>query len=148
MDLPEATLRLRIPIGCKVTFNTWPHGPRTVDLSRMMPDPVLRQRPLKDLPGRPAYQIASLADDVHYRIDLVVRGEDLLPSSACQVYLAGLLGLDGFTRTLFVHHALLGDANGGKLSKSQGAGSLKAMRDEDEGPELILGLAHQLQQEL
>lgn len=149
LEDPEATWRLRVPEGRKVSFQGWPQAPRAVDLYKVMPDPVLRQRPVgPGSTGRPAYQVASLADDVHFGIDLVVRGNDLLPSTACQVYLAELLGLGAFTRTTFIHHALLADERGGKLSKSQGAGSLRAMREQEEGPELILGLAHYLRQEL
>ncbi len=115
--------RLRIPEPCDVTFRTWPDGRRSVDLRKVMRDPVLRQRN-----GSPAYQVMSLADDVDFGIALIVRGDDLLPSTACQVYLAKLLGLTTFQDARFLHHALITDADGQKLSKSAGAGSSRATR--------------------
>lgn len=118
LDAPEVTWRLRITAPCIVTFST-PHGQASTDLAELMPPPVLRSRE-----GRPAYQVASLADDLHFGIDLIVRGEDLFASTACQVHMARLLGHSAFTGALFVHHRLLLDAHGAKLSKSAGAAAL------------------------
>ena len=123
LDAPEMTWRLRLSSPCIVTFRT-PHGQASKDLAELMPPPVLRSRE-----GRPAYQVASLADDLHFGIDLIVRGEDLFASTACQVHMAQLLGHSAFTEALFIHHRLLLDAHGAKLSKSAGAAAL------DRGPE-------------
>ncbi len=103
-----------------------------------MPDPVIRQRN-----GLPAYQLASLADDDQFGIDLVVRGADLRDSMAIQLYLAGLLGLKTFSEALFLHLPLVLDASGAKCSKSQGADSLKAARMAGEDPKTIHQLAEQ-----
>lgn len=123
LDAPEVSWRLRLSSPCIVTFRT-PHGQASTDLAELMPPPVLRSRE-----GRPAYQVASLADDLHFGIDLIVRGEDLFASTACQVHMARLLGRGAFTEALFIHHRLLLDAHGAKLSKSAGAAAL------DRGPE-------------
>lgn len=123
-DAPDVAWRLRVPEGLAVRCNAWPQGPHPLEVAQLMPDPILRQRD-----GRPAYQIASLADDHDLGITFIVRGEDLLPSTACQLYLARLLGLDAFSDVRFVHHPLVRDVRGEKLSKSQGAGSLRAMRE-------------------
>lgn len=127
MDVPfdaqDTAWRLRVPDPCPITLKNWPTGEVHVDLRSVMRDPVLRQRN-----GSPAYQLASLADDTRYGMTLIVRGEDLLPSSACQIYLAGLLGLNAFLNVRFLHHPLIADGNGHKLSKSAGAYSLRAMR--------------------
>lgn len=122
-DLPDATWCLRVPSPCPVMIKTWPTGDAPVDLHDALRDPVLRQRDRS-----PAYQLASLADDLRFGMTLIVRGEDLLPSSACQLYLAELSGLGTFRHTRFLHHPLIPDDNGGKLSKSEGASSLRAMR--------------------
>lgn len=122
-DTVDGLWRLRIPEPCEVIFRTWPDGLGSVDLRKAMRDPVLRQRN-----GSPAYQVMSLADDVDFGITLIVRGEDLLPSTACQVYLAKLLGLRSFQEVRFLHHPLIVDAKGDKLSKSAGAGSLPSAR--------------------
>lgn len=78
--------------------------------------------------GRPAYQLASLIDDVHFGINYVVRGQDLRDSTRKQLQLARLLGKTSFMDSTFWHHPLLTDAQGQKLSKSQGAGSLQEWR--------------------
>jgi len=60
-----------------------------------------------------------------------------LPSTACQLYLAELLGLTAFKEVRFLHHLLITDANGNKLSKSEGAASLKAMREAGLSPDAL-----------
>lgn len=139
LDGPDRVWRLRVPAACPVTFRSWPADRITVDLKAAMPDPVLRQRN-----GRPAYQVASLADDVDQDITCIMRGKDLLASTACQVYLAGLLGLRTFEAATFVHHPLVLDAHGQKLSKSHGAASLQATRARGEGPAVVEALANEL----
>lgn len=121
--------RLRVPDTCPVDILTW-NNSLCVDLAALMHDPVLRQRN-----GRPAYQIASLADDVDHGTTFIVRGADLLPSTACQLYLAQLLGLSTFAQVHFLHHPLITDGKGNKLSKSEGASSLKAMREAGIAPD-------------
>lgn len=127
-DLPfdgrDATWRLYVPPATRVHVPEMFGAGVKIDLAGEMGDVVLRQRD-----GRPAYQLASLADDVDRGISIIVRGEDLLPSTACQLHIAGLLGLDLFSNARFVHHPLVRDAAGAKLSKSAGASSLKAMRE-------------------
>ncbi len=144
LDEAEVTWRLDLRDAGPVVAKSWP-GPG-LDLSpgALMPqDPVVRQRD-----GRPAYQVASLADDLGMEVDLVVRGSDLLPSTACQLHMARVLGWTPFTQATFVHHALLTDAQGNKLSKSQGAGSLQAMRSEGTAPSVIHALADRLLEDM
>lgn len=129
-DAPDTAWRLRIPEGVHVTVPSIAGLPVVVDLAAAMGDPVLRQRN-----GRPAYQIASLADDLDHGTTFIVRGADLLPSTACQLYIAGLLGPNAFAQVRFLHHDLLLDAQGEKMSKSGGAASLKAMREAGAGPQ-------------
>lgn len=78
--------------------------------------------------GVPAYQLASLIDDLHFGVDLVVRGADLWPSTLAQLYLSNLIGASYFFDTTFVHHGLLLDAAGFKMSKSAGATSVYQLR--------------------
>ncbi len=86
--------------------------------------PIIRRRD-----GIPSSTIASLADDTDQQINLIVRGTDLLPVTKLQLHLAELLGLKEFGKTRFIHHPLLQDKEGNKLSKSAGSLSLKAMRE-------------------
>jgi glutamyl-tRNA synthetase len=77
--------------------------------------------------GSPAYQLASVCDDLYYGIDLVVRGKDLLASTLAQQFLAECLGAKAFCKAYFYHHVLI-EENGMKLSKSEGAVSVQYMR--------------------
>ncbi len=86
-------------------------------------DPVIRK---KD--GFPAYQLSSIVDDIHFGIDLIVRGYDLWPSTLVQLHMASLLKEDHFLNATFYHHPLLLDAHQRKLSKSAGDTSVHFLR--------------------
>lgn len=79
--------------------------------------------------GMPAYQLTSLVDDLHFGVDLVVRGEDLWDSTMAQLFLADTLGHQRFRQASFVHHTLLEADAGEKLSKSAGATSVHYLRN-------------------
>lgn len=72
----------------------------------------------------PAYQWASVIDDLDAQINLIVRGEDLRGSSELQKYVAKLVQPGGFEHVRFVHHPLLMGDDGKKLAKSQGSASV------------------------
>ena len=101
-----------------------------------MQDVVVRRKG-----GFPAYQLSSLVDDVHFGIDLVVRGQDLWPSTLLQLHLAALLGLDAFSNAAFCHHQLVAH-QGKKLSKSAGDTSIRFLRRHHTKEEIyaLLGL--------
>ncbi|WPU98666.1 glutamate--tRNA ligase family protein [Mucilaginibacter sp. cycad4] len=80
--------------------------------------------------GFPAYQLTSVIDDLFYGIDLIVRGDDLWPSTLAQIELAVVLGKPTFNNTVFYHHPLLLEAPGKKLSKSAGSTSVRYLRQE------------------
>ncbi|MFN0173530.1 MAG: glutamate--tRNA ligase family protein [Saprospiraceae bacterium] len=97
-----------------------------------LPDFVVRRRD-----GIPAYQVASFADDLHYGITHIIRGADLEDSTTAQCFLAKVLSEDNFLKIRFLHHPLLLDEAGEKLSKSAGSSSLKAIRDAGMDPENV-----------
>jgi glutamyl-tRNA synthetase len=68
-----------------------------------------------------SYQLFSLIDDEQKGVNLIIRGEDLLHSSMLQLFMARLFEFPNFTKTTFIHHPLIYDENGDKLSKSKGA---------------------------
>ena len=68
--------------------------------------------------GVPAYNLAVVVDDAARDIDQVVRGDDLLPSSPRQAYLARLLGHQEPT---YAHVALVLNSDGARLAKRDGA---------------------------
>ena len=96
----------------------------TTTLPPEMHDFVVRK---KD--GFPAYQLASLIDDQHFGIDMIVRGEDLWPSTLAQLYLADVLQQGTFKNTIFYHHPLLLASGEKKLSKSAGDTSIQFLRN-------------------
>lgn len=103
--------------------------------------------------GVPAYHIASLTDDLAFGVNFIARGMDLLPSTALQLHLAHYLGAESFLKTRFLHHALITDTDGRKISKSAGDTSLKYLRENGmKASELIRAFAHwqgiKMQQEI
>jgi glutamyl-tRNA synthetase len=99
----------------------------------------------------PAYQLSSLLDDLHFGVDLIVRGQDLFPSSLAQLDLARILGKEEFAKTTFYHHPLLKGPDQSKLSKSAGAYSIRQLRQDGKTLAdlfLILGQSLGLNQEL
>jgi glutamyl-tRNA synthetase len=125
----EHAIRLAVPAGTVIQV-----GPEVVPLGQLMGDFVLWRRD-----DQPAYQLASLVDDLDDYITCIVRGADLLASTAAQLHLAALLGPIGapFRAITFHHHPLIPGEGGQKLSKSDNALSLHAMREAGVAPALI-----------
>ncbi|GHA66938.1 glutamate--tRNA ligase family protein [Pontibacter akesuensis] len=121
--LPDTAWRIQVPPDTEIVFSDLLQQECRVPLAAQVPDFVVRRKE-----GLPAYQIASLADDLEMGINLIVRGADLLASTAAQLFLARQLGADGFTSIAFLHHPVVADAGGGKLSKSHDSLSIAQMR--------------------
>jgi glutamyl/glutaminyl-tRNA synthetase len=81
--------------------------------------------------GVPAYQLACVADDAAMQISEVVRGADLLVSTARQILLYQALGL---TVPAFFHCELMRDERGERLAKRHDALSLKTLRERGFSP--------------
>ena len=82
----------------------------------------------------PAYQLACMVDDAAIGITEVVRGADLLLSTARQILLYRALGL---TPPAFYHCALMLDEKGKRLAKRHDALSLRALREQGKTPESL-----------
>jgi glutamyl-tRNA synthetase len=80
----------------------------------------------------PAYQLACVVDDAAMQITEVVRGADLLLSTARQILLYRALGL---TPPEFFHCALMLDEKGKRLAKRHDALSLRELRERGKTPE-------------
>lgn len=75
--------------------------------------------------GTPSYQLACTVDDLHFGITACARGADLLASTEAQCMVSDLLGYPPLReRIRFIHHPLLTEG-GEKISKSQGARSVR-----------------------
>lgn len=71
--------------------------------------------------GVPAYNLAVVVDDASQGVDQVVRGDDLLPSSPRQAYLARMLG---HPEPIYAHVPLVLNEDGARLAKRDGAVTL------------------------
>jgi glutamyl-tRNA synthetase len=133
LDQPGLSWRLNTEGLEPVPWHDAWFGPQTGQVTRDEGDFIIRR---KD--GLPAYHIASLSDDAHFGINLIVRGQDLADATAAQLQLARLAGLEAFCKAVFVHHPLLRSPDGQKLSKSAGAAAIRRTAAipslEDAGP--------------
>lgn len=94
---------------------------------------------LHDRAGQWKYQFAVTVDDLAHEVDLVVRGEDLLASTGRQIRLGRLLG--GERSASFLHHPLVRDDAGAKLSKKEASAPIREMRSRGVPPQAVLGTA-------
>jgi glutamyl/glutaminyl-tRNA synthetase len=78
-------------------------------------------------------------DDTRQGVNLVIRGEDLLASTGRQIMLSRMLGR--VEPPAYLHHPLLRDEAGIKLSKRDGATGLRELREAGRRPEEVLGRA-------
>lgn len=130
-ERPHA-VRLHVP-DREVRFTDRVFGPQTVNLACACGDFVLRRAD-----GAWAYQLAVVVDDALMGITEVVRGCDLLESSAQQEYIYGLLGLRAPS---WAHLPLICNASGQRLSKRDSSLCLEALRPKYSPRQIIGGLA-------
>ncbi|MCA1324820.1 tRNA glutamyl-Q(34) synthetase GluQRS [Herbaspirillum sp. alder98] len=118
------TQRLRVPdVGAPgelVRFDDRWLGAQQQHLASEVGDFVLQRAD-----GFWAYQLAVVVDDAEQGVTDVVRGADLLDSTARQIYLQGLLG---YPTPSYLHVPLLANAQGEKFSKQNGAQALDLSR--------------------
>jgi glutamyl/glutaminyl-tRNA synthetase len=122
-DSPDTALHISTTTE-PITVQDVKKGMLSVTLDHDLQDFIIRRRD-----SMAAYQLVSLADDLDFETNLIIRGTDLLTSTAAQLYLASLIGAESFLHTKFYHHEMVSDEQGHKLSKSAGSPSLKAMRE-------------------
>jgi glutamyl-Q tRNA(Asp) synthetase len=94
---------------------------------------------VKDRLGNWTYQFGVVVDDLEQGIDLVIRGEDLLPSTGRQIRLARMLGRA--EPAAFAHHPLIRHSSGQKLSKANRDTGIRDIRASGVGPAAVLGQA-------
>src|SRR5207249_7638476 len=127
-DSPGGTSwRFRVPDGETVSFHDINFGAQVYAAGRDFSDFLIWRR--DDIP---AYQLAVVADDAAMQISEVVRGADLLKSTARQLLLIEALGL---TAPAYYHCDLMTDERGERLAKRHDALSLRALREQGWTPE-------------
>ncbi|MFP5210561.1 MAG: tRNA glutamyl-Q(34) synthetase GluQRS [Acidobacteriota bacterium] len=122
--------RFRVPDGEAIEFVDGNLGPQRFVAGVDFGDFVVWRRD-----GVPSYQLACVADDAAMHITEVVRGTDLLKSTARQILLYRALGMDA---PLWYHCRLVVDRNGQRLAKRYDALSLRSLRQQGMTPMSIL----------
>jgi glutamyl-tRNA synthetase len=119
---PEVRInwRFRVPAGETIAFMDGGFGPQEFVAGRDFGDFVVWRHD-----GVPAYQLSVVADDAAMQITEVVRGADLLRSTARQILLFRALGV---RPPAFFHCPLMTDAAGVRLAKRHDALSLRQLR--------------------
>lgn len=128
---PSLNYRFRVPDNERVTFTDLHAGPQSF---RAGCDPAADFGDFlvwrKD--GLPSYQFACVVDDAAMGITEVVRGRDLLKSTARQILLQRALGL---STPDYFHCDLMHDEAGVRLAKRHDALSLRALREDGLTPQ-------------
>ena len=121
----------------EVSFEDRLHGELTENPAETVGDFALKRRD-----GLYAYQLAVVVDDILMGVDEVVRGMDLIDSTARQIQLIEALGGE---RPTYAHLPMVLNAAGEKLSKRDGALTLAHLRENGVRPEALVGyLAYSL----
>ena len=121
--------RFHVPDGETVSFTDNNLGPQSFVAGKDFGDFVIWRH--DDVP---AYQLACVVDDSAMQISEVVRGADLLVSTARQILLYRALGL---RPPEFFHCALMTDDAGIRLAKRHDSLSLRRLRERGEIPESL-----------
>jgi glutamyl-tRNA synthetase len=128
----KMALRLLVPDE-DVHFQDELCGPQRVNVQQQVGDFVVATKI-----GLPAYQLAVVVDDARQNVTEVVRGDDLLRSSARQALLYRLLELDPLPR--YWHLPLVLGPDGRRLAKRHGDTRLAYYREQGVPPHRIVGL--------
>lgn len=123
--------RFRVPEGESIDFEDLGQGDQSFVAGRDFADFVV----WKPQEG-PSYQLACVVDDALMEVSEVVRGCDLLLSSARQILLYRSFG---YPVPNFYHCNLVMDEEGRRLAKRHDALALRTLRDDGVGPEEVLG---------
>lgn len=122
--------RFRVPAGENISFTDLRLGAHTFLAGRDFGDFLVWRR--DDVP---AYQLAVVVDDAHMKITEVVRGADLLKSTARQILLFRALGLHVPD---YYHCDLVRDQAGVRLAKRHDGLSIHRLRERGYSPEQVL----------
>jgi glutamyl-tRNA synthetase len=118
-----------------VAFDDGVHGPQAFDVHATVGDFVVARAD-----GVPSYQLAVVVDDAAMEVTDVVRGDDLLASTARQLLLRAL----ALAPPRFTHVPLVVGEDGERLAKRHGALSLGELRERGVAAEAVVGLLAEL----
>lgn len=122
--------RFRVPESTEIAFKDGYFDTKSYVSGRDFGDFLVWRR--DDVP---AYQLAVVVDDAAMRITEVVRGADLLRSTARQILIYQALGLEP---PAWYHCPLMLDQQGQRLAKRHDALSLRALREQGKTPDEVI----------
>jgi len=128
--------RFRVPDGESIEFTDVHLGAQAYIAGKDFGDFVVWRR--DDVP---AYQLAVTVDDASMQITEVVRGADLLKSTARQILLFRALG---YSVPDYYHCELVRDSSGLRMAKRHDAASIRRLREQGRTPEQVLRGAEEL----
>ena len=132
---PSSNYRFRVPDGETITFTDLNLGPQSFTAGKDFGDFLIWRRD-----NLPSYQLACVVDDADTQITEVVRGADLLKSTARQILLQRALNLPQLS---YFHTQLLRDERGIRLAKRHDALAIRTLREQGLTPTEVLTLATQ-----
>lgn len=137
----DRALPLEDGVGWRVRMDPGAEAFDDARLGRQVQDPASQCGDvlIRDRHGNWTYQFAVVVDDWTQRVDLVIRGADLLDSTGRQIRLARLLGRE--TPAVFLHHALVMKSPTQKLSKSDRDSGIRDLRARGWTPDDVLNAA-------
>ena len=124
--------RFQVPANEEIRFNDSHLGPQRFMAGKDFGDFVVWRR--DDVP---AYQLAVVVDDAAMQISEVVRGADLLKSTARQLLLIRALTL---RVPAYYHCVLVRDSSGVRLAKRYDGLSVRNLRQQGRSPQQVLNM--------
>lgn len=133
-------IRLRVPAGAEITFDDLSKGTVVQRVDLVVADFVLRRGD-----GVFSYQFVVAVDDAAMRISHVIRGDDLLASTARQLLLMRLLGRREAELPRYAHVPLVVADGGERVAKRVRSSTVRALRERGVDPRAVIAaLAHGL----
>ena len=118
---PDRVVAWRLKVGPGlVAFEDRLSGRHEIDVAATVGDFVVAKSP-----DQPAYQLAVVADDIEQGVTEVVRGDDLIPSTARQLLVYRALGA---VPPEYGHAPLVVGPDGKRLAKRHGESRIAALR--------------------
>jgi len=128
---PATCWRFRVDPGV-VDFDDRLFGPQAIDVAGTIGDFAVAKTT-----DQPAYQLAVVADDLAQGVTEVVRGDDLIPSTARQILIYRALGA---APPAWGHVPLVVGPDGTRLAKRHGDARIATFRERGVPPERIIGV--------
>jgi len=137
---PNINYRFRIPDEAVIRFEDRNLGPQSFIAGKDFGDFLIWRKALNNDSDAslPSYQLACVVDDADTQITEVVRGRDLLKSTARQILLQRALNLH---TPAYFHTQLLTDEHGIRLAKRHDALAIRTLRQQGLTPTEVLRMA-------